>query len=95
MKCIGCKEFRILNNENKETYGFCSKKQTETYPFDVCNANKKVLNEKRAVKIYMDNYQTKSLDEIVKMINLKDIDKYKLNYLITKHFLPRKDARRL
>lgn len=90
MKCLECPNFRILNRENKETYSFCTKKQTEKLPFDKCSFNQKEQREQRAIKIYLDNYQTRTLDEIVVMIGLRSIDKSKLNYLITKHFLPRK-----
>lgn len=90
MQCIDCPKFRILNRENKETYSFCTKKQEEKLPFDRCSLNHKEQVEQRAVKIYYDNYKTSTLDEIVKMINVKSIDKSKLNYLITKYLLPRK-----
>lgn len=90
MQCINCQNFRILSKENKETYSFCSKKQIEKLPFDKCSLNYKEQQEQRAVKIYLDNYKTKNLDEIVSMINARSIDKEKLNYIITKHFLPRR-----
>lgn len=51
--------------------------------------SKKFKDEQRAIDIYIDNYKDKTLDEIVELIGRKSIDKAKLNYLITKNFLPR------
>lgn len=89
MQCIDC-QYSSAKGKAGEGYFFCEKKQEEVLPFNVCKMSKQFKDEQRAIDIYMDNYETKTLDEILKMIGKRSIDKAKLNYLITKHFLPRK-----
>lgn len=89
MECISCKSFEFLKDEQKEIYGYCHKKATKVSPYDECLSNKKGAKENRAAQIYIDNYKTKTLDEIAKMIG-RNWNKARLNYLIEKKFLPRK-----
>ena len=90
MNCVDCQHYRFLVNEKNETYGFCSKTQKETFPFDTCVINKKFIEEQRITKIYLENYKTKSMDEIVKLIGKKNYDRSKLTYFIVKKALPRR-----
>ena len=91
MQCIDC-QYSSAQGKVGEGHFYCEKKQAEVMPFNYCKMSKQFREEQRAVDIYLDNYESKTLDEIVKMIRNKNIDKAKLNYLITKHFLPRKEV---
>lgn len=89
MQCISC-SFVEAMGKTGEGYFFCHKKKQEVYPYDFCKMSKKFKEEQRAIDIYIEHYEECTLDEIVKMIGRRSIDKARLNYLITKNFLPRK-----
>lgn len=89
MECLYCKHFEFLSNKKKDTYGFCNKQKKKVVPFEECIIEEKGIAEKRAIKIYINNYKTKKLDEIATMIG-DDWNKATLSYFIDKRFLPRK-----
>lgn len=88
MQCIDCQFVEAQGKEGEGRF-FCHKKKQEVFPYNYCKMSKKFKDEQRAIDIYIDNYKDKTLDEIVELIGRKSIDKAKLNYLITKNFLPR------
>ena len=90
MHCIDCDNYRFLTNEGKDVYGYCSKKKKNALPYDLCRENKKAKEEMEIVEYYVNHYEEQKLEEIIKSLGIRGLDKARLNYLITKHFLPRK-----
>ena len=90
MRCIDCEKFRFLTDNGKEVYGFCGKKKKKLLPFDLCKQTAKEKEEMRIISFYLEHYKEMDFEQIVKKLNIKGLDVYRLNYLATKHYLPRK-----
>lgn len=79
MYCIDCTLSKFISDENGETALMCLRHNKEVCAIDKCKESKKLEEINRAREIYLDNYKTRYVADIAKMIGWSAS---RLNYYI-------------